>query len=491
MNQCRKPLYAAALSVLAGLGAVAQAEQATPSTAPQQKDVSQEIQALRARIDQLEQQQKDQQVREKQREERATTQSVLKDADNRSSLFDSSTLTAGYKDNRFFIQSDNGNFVFRPWLHFQFRDVTLDRQNFKGRDSDEVDNGFELRRMRFGFDGNLFTPDFTYFVNWATVRANGTSNVTNSAGTKIGTVSNNLGGVPLLEEAWAKYNFHDTPFYVKAGQLKDPLLHDQIVSSRYQHGIERSLTADIFANGDAFTEAATFIYDPKDWVRAEAGVNHGLRSANTNFFDFPTQNAFNYGVAGRAEFKMFGRWQDYAQVGGIDIKEPVLVFGVGADYSERGHAGQTVMVGDAQFAMPNGINLYGAFVDRYTTHNFGIYTQSPTGASIAAPPASVANHPTNEYGVVGEVGYVFSNFIEPYGRVEYIHLQGTATGSNNWVQVYAAGVNFYFHGNRLKLTPQIMYLPKGIPIDDGPNDIYTSAPGRAEIMGEIQLQWLL
>ncbi|HVS40422.1 MAG TPA: hypothetical protein VMS17_32995, partial [Gemmataceae bacterium] len=479
MNHRVRPLQAAAFCALvsAGVGAV-RADQ--PTTQP--SDISGEIQALRARIDQLEKQQKDQDLKIKQeaqkQQEDVTTRSVLNDADRRSRLFDAEDITAGYKDHRFYISGDDGNFVWRPWLHIQFREVTLDRQDFKTKTDDEIDNGFEMRRTRFGFDGNLFTPDFTYFVNWATVRASGTSNVTNSAGAKIGTVSNNLGGVPLLEESWAKYNFHDTPFYLKAGQIKDPLLHDQIVSSRYQHGIERSLTADIFANGDAFTEAATFIYDPKTWVRTEAGVNHGLRSANTNFFDFPTQNSFNYGVAGRAEFKLFGRWQDYAEVGGIEIKDPLLVFGVGVDYSERGHAGQTVAVADAQYAMPNGINFYGAVVDRYTNHNFGIATQSPTGASIAAPTAAVANHATNEYSVVGEAGYVFNNFIEPYGRVEYMHLMGTAAGSNNWIQIYTAGVNFFFQGNRLKVTPQIIYLPRGIPIDDGPNDIYTSAPGR-------------
>lgn len=488
MNQCRKPLRAAILSaVIAGTGGIAWADQ--PTTQP--ADISQEISALRARIDQLEKQQKDQQLKQQQEEQKATVGSVLNDADTHSKLFDSTGVTAGYKDHRFFIQSDDGNFVWRPWLHFQFRYIVLNRQDFKADGNDETDQGFEVRRMRFGFDGNLFTPDFTYFVNWATVRAPGTATVKSSTGATVGTVSNNLGGVPLLEEAWAKYNFHDTPFYVKAGQLKDPLLHDQVVSSRYQHGIERSVTADVFANGDAFTEAVTAIYDPKTWVRTEAGFNHGMRSANTNFFDYPTQNAFDYGVAGRAEFKMFGRWADYGQVGGIEIKEPLLVFGVGADYSERGHAGQTVAVADAQFATPNGINLYGAFVDRYTTHNFGIYQQSPTGASIISPPASVANKPTNEYSVMGEVGYVFNNQIEPYARAEYMHLQGTPVGSNNWVQIYAAGVNFFFQGNRLKLTPQIQYLPKGIPIDDGPSDLYTSAPGKAEIQGEIQLQWLL
>ena len=490
MIHCRKPLCAALLSAaVASAGGVALGEQ--PTTQP---DIPTEIQALKSRIDQLEAQQKQQELKHEQeaqqRQQESALQSTQLEADRHSRLFDATDITAGYKDNRFFIQSDDGKFVWRPWIHMQFRDVTLWRQDFKAKGDDDTENGFEMRRLRFGFDGNLFSPDLTYFFNWATVRANGTANVTNSAGTKIGTVSNNLGGAPLLEEAWMKFNFHDTPFFVKAGQIKDPLLHDQIVSSRYQHGIERSLTGDIFANGDAFTEAATFIYDPKDWVRTEVGVNHGLRSANTNFFGPPT-NGFNYGVAGRAEFKAFGRWQDYAQVGGVEIKEPLLVFGLGTDYSERGHAGQTVAVADAQYAVPNGFNFYGAFVDRYTTHNFGIYTQSPTGASIGTPDPAVANHPTNEYSVMGEVGYVFNNHVEPYFRYEYMRLQGTAAGSQNYVQAITGGVNIFFYGNRLKLTPEIIYLPKGIPIDDGPSDVFTSAKGKGEIMGEVQLQLLL
>lgn len=474
-----------------------------PATQGDQPDLNARMNSLQAELDKLKAQQAEQQKLAVVRDQEATLGKVLTDADQHSRMFDAAgiaPITAGYdtKSHRFFIASDDGNFTWRPWIHMQFREITNDRQEFyyKTVGKDEIDNGFEMRRLRFGFDGNLFSPDLTYFFNWATARANGNATVKSSSGATVGTVSNNLGGVPILEEAWVKYNFHNTPFYVKAGQLKDPLLHDQIVSSRYQHGVERSLIADIFANGDGFAEAATLIYDPKTWVRAEAGVNHGLRSANTNFFDAAQgspANTYDWGVAGRAEFKAFGRWQDYGQVGAVEIKEPLLVFGVGDDSSSVGHSLQSVAVVDAQYANPAGFSFYGAAVDRYTTKNFGIATQSPTGASFTANSGagSVLGKHTNEYAVMGEVGYVFDNHIEPYGRVEYMHLQGTAAGSNNWVQVYTAGVNVFFYGNRLKITPEIIYLPKGIPIDDGPSDVFTSAPGKGEIVGEIQLQLLL
>ena len=467
-----KPLCAAMVSAaLAALGATAWADDSS------QQDVSSEIQSLKARIEQLEARQKQQQEETakkdeqlKQREEQASFGQVLNDADRRSRLFDETGFTAGYKDNRFFIGSDDGNFVLRPWYHLQVRNVTLDRQDQKPGARDQVDNGWEIRRMKIGLDGNMFTPDLTYFFNWATSRTNGT---------------------PILEEAWTKYHFSNTPFYIKGGQIKDPLLHDQIVSSRYQQSAERSLTADIFANGDAFTEGATFIYDPKTWVRTEAGVNHGLRSANTNFQDFPA-NPFNFGVAGRAEFKLFGRWQDYGQVGAVDVKEPLLVVGVGADSSQRGHATQTVGAVDVQYADQNGLNFYGAAVDRYTNHNFGIATASAVGATfITNPDPAVLGRATNEYSLLGEVGYQFANHLEPFGRYEYMHLQGTPAGSRNYFHVITAGVNYYWYGHRAKLTAEVIYLPNGLPIDDSGGDVLASGPGKGELSGVVQFQLLL
>ncbi|MDB5289694.1 MAG: hypothetical protein JWL69_935, partial [Phycisphaerales bacterium] len=176
---------------------------ADPAT--QANDTAQEIKALRARLDQLEAQQKEseqkRQEAERKFEETTTSEQLMQDAKSRDNFMAVEGFTAGFTDNRFIIQSADGNFVFRPWIHFQPRYIVNDRQSFKKGGDDDVEQGFEIRRMRFGFDGNLFTPDFTYFFNWSTVRASSTVNVTNSAGATVGTVSNNLGGTPLLEEA--------------------------------------------------------------------------------------------------------------------------------------------------------------------------------------------------------------------------------------------------------------------------------------------------
>lgn len=449
------------------------------------QDPSSEIHAIRARINQLEAQQKEMALKA---EVNKTTEQVVGDASHRSQMMEVGSFSAGYKEGRFYVGSEDGNFLFRPFLHLQFRDVTVMRQDFKPGGDDDIQNGFEVRRARFGFDGNVFTPDLSYFFVWGTQRASGTATVNNAAGTKIGTVSNSLGGTPLLEEAWAKYHFTGSDFYVRGGQIRDPLIHDEIIGNTRQQAVERPIASDIFANAEGFTEAVTAIYDPKTWVRAEGGINHGLRSGNTSFLDYPNSNAFNYGVVGRAEFKVMGNWKEYNQIGAVDVTAPLLVIGVGADYSERGHRGQTVGVIDAMYAAPSGLSVYGAFLDRYTNHNFGQYVSTITGANIVAPPASVLDRSTNEYAGFLQVGYLIDKKWEPYGRFEYIHVAGTPAGSKNYIPVIAGGLNYYFFGHKCKMTAQLQYLPKGLPFDDTANDVLAMPSGKGEFSGVVQLQ---
>ena len=304
---------------------------AEPATQP--APVAEQIKALRARLDQLEARQKQaEQLRreaELKLDEKITADTLNKAALQHDQFISAEGFTAGYTNERFFIGSADGNFALRPWLHFQFREATILRNDFQGskaKPQDQVDTGFEVRQVRVGVDGNVFSPDLTYFFNWATQRTSSNATVTgatpSTAGGKV-TVSNNLGGALVLQQAWVKYRIPSTDFFIKAGQIKDPLLHEQIVDTRFQQGTERSLTGDIFANGDDFTEGITAIYDPGTSIKLEAGVNHGMRSANTNFFSYPDNgafNAFNYGVVGRVEYKAMGRWSDYNQIGAVGTK---------------------------------------------------------------------------------------------------------------------------------------------------------------------------
>ena len=451
-------------------------------------DVSGEIQALRNRINQLETRQME---AAQKAEQTKSTEEVIADAARRSQMLSAGQFPAGHKEGRFFIGSEDDKFVLKPFVHMQFRHVTTEREHFKNGNDSDTQSGFEVRRVRFGFDGNVFTPDLTYWFNWGTQRSSGTANVVNAAGTKIGTVSNSLGGGLLMEEAWAKYRFHDTPFYLRVGQIRNPLMHEQMIGTVKQQTVERGLSADIFANAEGFTKAVEFIYDPKTTFRASAGINDGFRSANTNFLDYPNTNAFNYGAFARAEYKVMGDWKDYAQIGAVDVAKPLLVFGLGTDYSERGHSSQVVAAFDVMYADPSGLSLYGGFVDRYTSHNFGFYAVTITGANIVAPPASVLGRSTNEYAFFIQAGYLINKKIEPFARFDYIHVAGTAAGSNNYIPTITGGANYYMYGHKLKLTAQLLYLPKGLPFDDLANDVLASPNSRGEISGVLQAQLAL
>jgi hypothetical protein len=416
---------------------------------------------------------------------------IQADADEQTKLFDAGIVTAGYANRRFFIQSDDGNFVFRPWVHIEIRNSTSWRQDFfPTNHADDTENGFEIRRARLGFDGNLFTPDFTYFINWATNRENSTLTVTNSAGATVGTTTSPVGGLPVLEEAWTKYNFHDTPWYIHVGQMHDPLDHENIVGSKYR-APEASLQGDIFGNTDTFTQAATVIFDNKRFIRAEAGVTDGIRAANTNFEDSPNGGiGYDGGVAGRVEWKLMGNWKDYDQLTALGDKKDLLVLGTGYDYSYAGGGyNQLSHTLDLQYGSPSGLFAYVCYFGRYTEHNRGIPNTAGVSTSFGSPTPDL-HKDTYEPSIDGEVAYLICGQFEPFARYEYMYLRGTPAGSQNNVTDISLGMNYYFYGHNIKFTGMATYLPTGIPINDDSSDVLISNR-HAEIVFITQLQLLL
>jgi hypothetical protein len=490
------------LAAVVGLsmGTVRAAEQGdatAPAAQPTNQEMLQKMQEMQAKIDKLEAKEHQQEAKlEGQAKEQAeiekrqvdaTVEAVRRTAKQDSQLMDLEGFTAGYSNGKFVIQSGDGSFSWHPWLHFQFRQIVNYRQDGKAAGVDDTDSGFEVRRARFGFDGNLFSPDFTYFFNWATYRANSTQTV--KVGTGSGTATNVIGGLPVLEEAWVKYKLPSTDFYLKAGQMHDPLAHEEIVGSKYEITPERSLQNDIFSNTDAFTEAATFIWDPKSDMRFEGGINHGIRSPNTNFQDTPNNgNVYDFGLAARYEYKVMGNWKDYDQITAYGDKADLLVFGTGADYSEDGKDAQLTHTLDAQYGSPSGVFFYASYIGRYTRHNLGIPNGGPVGTSLGTP--GVSGLDTYEPSILLQASYCIDQHWEPYLRYEYMHLAGTPTGSENDVQEISVGLGYWFHGHNAKLVGQLMYLPKGIPISDSSSDVLSNNR-HGELVYTTQFQLLL
>ncbi len=461
--------YILAIAAAAGLGmATSSAMAADPSVS----DLQQQIKTLQTQVQDLRDRPAAQTY--SQQDVDNVVSHVLSDANRRSMLLDPSTgFSAGYTSKGFVIQSEDGAFMLHPWLQMQVRDVTNYREKAKANGSTITENGIELRRMKFGVDGNLFGKDLTFLVNWATNRGSSKGNVTDPTGGTLGTVGLGNGGVPVLEEAWAQYNFHNTPFGVKVGQIKDSVLHEQIVSSKNQVAAERSLQSDIFLGGDAFIQAIQGSYSTEN-MHAYLAFTDGLRSNNTNFEDFPQNGSpANYGASGRFEYKFFGDWSDYSQMASHGMKHrDLLVAAIGGDYTEAGHNSTIIGAADVQYNT-GPLAVYAAYLGRYNRSGvvFG-------------------GHSSYDSSILGQVSYTLGNW-EPFARYEYIHfdVRDIAAGSKRNVHDITAGVNYYWHDHKAKFTFDVVYLPNGSPVaDDGAGILANS---HNEIIARLQFQLLI
>ena len=468
------PATKAAVAGARGLGAgVLGAGTVASAAEPTQQELLEQIKALQAKVEQLESRQNSQAAQTQPaatqpQEQGATVDSVLRDAERRSDplmLQGGSGVTAGYNKGKFVIQDEAGNFVLHPQLHFAPRFAVSNRDDAKHNGSDKsTESGFEIRRLKLGFDGNVFTPNLTYLFLWATDRNSG-----------------NL----QLEEAWAKYAFptgalHN--FYVKGGQFKDPFAHEGLTSSKRLLAAERSLLNDVFTGGDNFVQGAAVGWDdgPEGSpFRAEVAYTDGANGANQNFQDFPTTKA-NFGVAGRVEYLAFGKWSEYEDWTTIGNTEDMLAFGAGVDLTEAGDTDTLLHTLDVQYERGR-LGLFAAYMGR-----------SIEDATVGTG-ADATNHNGYDWGFIAQAAYLMDNRLEPFVRYDYINFDKDllpAGTDENKVHEFTVGANYYFKGHNAKFTADVTYLPNGTPVADTGADILAS-DGEREFVFRAQFQLLL
>jgi hypothetical protein len=417
------------------------------------RQLQDEVRQLKAQVNQQSQATKD--VSPEQ--EKATTNAVQSDAAQHSQLMQLESLNAGWSQGRFLLQSTDGRYLLHPWFQLQFRNTTTFREDAKQHGtSDDIQNGFEIRRLKFGFDGNAISTDLTYNLQFAVDR-------------KTGNVQ--------LEMAYAKYHFHDTPFSVRGGQFKEALDHEQLLTSKFFVSADRTYTDDVFLGGEGFVQGAGLIYDNGGVVRGEADFTDGIKNFNNNFQDYPTTGiTADWGANGRVEFKVFGDWADYDHFAAYGTKKPLLVVGAGADYTEAGHTGVLTHVVDAQFFGRHGLGLYGAYLGRYTKGNtIGSFTGDTYDATVRT-----------------QISYAFGKHWEPFAQYEFLNFDNHTFPANvtNNINVIRAGFSYYVYGHNAKFTVDATYLPNGAPIADDGNGILLNN-NHTEIVGRVQFQLLL
>jgi hypothetical protein len=413
---------------------------------------TQQIQDLQARVAELEARQA-----QNSRDLAATIDGVLRDAEQRSQLLAAGAdMGAGY-DNGFYIRGTG--WQLNPWAQFQFRNVTDFRQNTGGHKDDEIENGFEVRRMKFGLDGYAFSKDVVYSFVWA---------------------ADVEGGGVALEDAWVKYMFADD-WAVRAGQFKDPVHHEELTSSKRQLAADRSLLNELLGGGILDrTQGITLVYgdyNANNPVNVEFGLTDGFNEENTNY----TKHSFDFGVAGRAEFRAMGDWKSYKDFTAMGTKENLLVIGLGGDYSQAGDGDIWTGTIDAQFEASNGLGLYGAALVRNIDEELLGSTDDMT-----------------DWGLLIQAGYMLNKSWELFGRYDVtIFDQELAFADNeDTFHEFTVGLNYYLGtdgsaGHRAKITLDLSYLPNGSPSGETGIGYIGDTSGDDEWSLRAQLQLLI
>ncbi len=167
-NHSRRIVRAAVAGVLALGGSVVFAAE------PSQQELQAQIKDLQAKVASLETRQA---AGAKEIDE--TVAAIVRDADRRSQMMSMEGFTAGYtSDKGFVLQSSDSSFLLHPYLQMQARYVANYRGNGKVRNASknqfqsDNEDGFEMRRVKLGFDGTAYT-DLTYQFQWASDRKTG------------------------------------------------------------------------------------------------------------------------------------------------------------------------------------------------------------------------------------------------------------------------------------------------------------------------------
>jgi hypothetical protein len=238
---------------------------------------------------------------------RALVGEVLADADTRIGFLDGQT--AGW-DGHPFLASADGNFRLEVEARLQLRHVLNVQDDAPGVDTTRA--GFEARRIRFIFSGNVVNPSITY---------------------KVQSTFNRNGGASILEDAFIRKDF-DNGAYLRAGQFRPPYTRESLVSTFRTTAVERSLAHGAIELSRTQGVEAGWQGD----MLALRGMFHdGDGMANTPALAADTE----YALSARGEVLVAGGWKQFRDFTGYPGGEFGLLLGAGVHY-ERGEFGASL-----------------------------------------------------------------------------------------------------------------------------------------------------
>lgn len=290
---------------------------------------------------------------------RAELANMKADAANRTSLL-ATGADSGHDEKGFYI-GDGDNFRLNVGGQIQFRyNMNMREDDFDNDGTggdDDFTHGFQTRRTKLEFWGNVINPNLHYKVVGAFNRGDSTESVSDDTGT-VGSFSSG-GGDFVLEDAWVAYDFNEN-LTMTWGQFKTAFMREESVSSKYQLAADRSTMNEAF-NQDRSQGIQLEWHN--DNFRILGAFTDGFRTANS---DFDSAAEADYALTGRLEYNTAGSWSRFKDFTSWRSAEGfAMLFGGAVHWQDGGETSGTTnteffgLTGDVSLE-GKGWNLFGA-----------------------------------------------------------------------------------------------------------------------------------
>jgi len=386
-------------------------------------DTATQISELKAEIAALKGNQGEQWLTEQRADQiRGVVQDVLADSNTRSSFQQAGGATAGY-NNGFFISSADGNYSLKINALEQVRFVW---NNTYQDTKDQNSWGFENRRTQAFFSGNVVDPSWKYLVGIAYDAQNDPYDAD--------------AGNFNLYYAMVTKSFGDG-FSVSVGQMNVPFtVESNLFNAGSTQMGDYSIFEYMFGAGQQVGAMAKL---EKDAFRVSGGWYNIVQTDSSGTVGNSWDNNDNQSiaVAGRAEYKVAGTWDQFSKESSFKGEEFGLLIGGGVIWQNGRNdnsagvydANPLGLTADAQ-AKFGGFNLIGQFLwqDGY--------------------PGTDASSSVWGFNVQG--GAFITEDLEVFGAWAYADTaeSGSSSASLGTTNYLQTGANWYFAKNSIKAT---------------------------------------
>ncbi|NBX31913.1 MAG: hypothetical protein EBR07_04185 [Planctomycetes bacterium] len=386
-------------------------------------DTATQISELKAEIAALKSNQGEQWLTEQRADQiRGVVQDVLADSNTRSSFQQAGGATAGY-NNGFFISSADGNYSLKINALEQVRFVW---NNTYQDTKDQNSWGFENRRTQAFFSGNVVDPSWKYLVGIAYDAQNDPYDAD--------------AGNFNLYYAMVTKSFGDG-FSVSVGQMNVPFtVESNLFNAGSTQMGDYSIFEYMFGAGQQVGAMAKL---EKDAFRVSGGWYNIVQTDSSGTVGNSWDNNDNQSiaVAGRAEYKVAGTWDQFSKESSFKGEEFGLLIGGGLIWQNGRNdnsagvydANPLGLTADAQ-AKFGGFNLIGQFLWQDG------YPGTDSSSSV--------------WGFNVQGGAFITEDLEVFGAWAYADTaeSGSSSASLGTTNYLQTGANWYFAKNSIKAT---------------------------------------